>query len=69
MTRVWNEELSSQGVRFIALDPGDMDTPMHAAALPDADPSTLKPPAQSAFELAETICDLLPARAALRHAS
>jgi NAD(P)-dependent dehydrogenase (short-subunit alcohol dehydrogenase family) len=69
MTRVWNEELSSQGVRFIALDPGDMDTPMHAAALPEADPSTLKQPSQSAYELAETICDLLPARPALRHAS
>jgi NAD(P)-dependent dehydrogenase (short-subunit alcohol dehydrogenase family) len=69
MTRVWNEELSSQGVRFIALDPGDMDTPMHAAAVPDADPSTLKPPAQSAYELAETICDLLPARPVLRFAS
>lgn len=64
MTRIWNEELSAQGVRFIALDPGDMDTPMHAAALPNADPSTLKPPAQSAYELAETICDLLPARPA-----
>lgn len=69
MTRIWNEEISAQGVRFIALDPGDMDTPMHAAALPDADPSTLKRPAQSAYELAETICDLLPARPALRNAS
>jgi NAD(P)-dependent dehydrogenase (short-subunit alcohol dehydrogenase family) len=69
MTRVWDEELSSQGVRFIALDPGDMDTPMHAAAVPDADPSSLKPPAVAARELAETICDLLPERAALRYAS
>jgi len=69
MTRIWNEELSAQGVRFIALDPGDMDTPMHAAALPDADRATLKSPAQAAQELAETICDLLPARSALRHAS
>ena len=69
MTRIWNEELSTQGVRFIALDPGDMDTPMHAAALPDADRSTLKPPAQAARELAETICDLLPAASLLRHAS
>lgn len=69
MTRIWNEELSAQGVRFIALDPGDMDTPMHAAALPDADPATLKRPAQAAHELAETICDLLPVRPALRHAS
>jgi len=69
MTRVWNEELAAQGVRFIALDPGDMDTPMHAAALPGADKSTLKQPAQSAYELAEAICDLLPARAVLRYAS
>lgn len=69
LTRIWNEELSRQGVRFIALDPGDMDTPMHAAALPDADPETLKPPAQAAHELAETIFDLLPERPALRHAS
>ena len=69
MTRIWNEELSAQGVRFIALDPGDMDTPMHAAALPDADPASLKSPAVAARELAETIFDLLPVRAALRHAS
>lgn len=69
MTRIWDEELSAQGVRFIALDPGDMDTPMHAAAVPDADPSSLKSPAVAARELAETICDLLPERPALRHAS
>jgi NAD(P)-dependent dehydrogenase (short-subunit alcohol dehydrogenase family) len=69
MTRVWDEELSAQGVRFIALDPGDMDTPMHAAAVPDADPSSLKPPAVAARELAETLCDLLPERPALRYAS
>lgn len=69
MTRIWNEELSGQGVRFIAIDPGDMDTPMHAAALPDADPATLKSPADAARELAETICDLLPAPLALRYAS
>jgi NAD(P)-dependent dehydrogenase (short-subunit alcohol dehydrogenase family) len=69
MTRVWDEELSTQGVRFIALDPGDMDTPMHAAALPDADPTTLKQPVVAARELIQTIADLLPPRPALRHAS
>lgn len=69
MTRIWNEELSLQGVRFIASDPGDMDTPMHAAALPDADPATLKSPADAARELADVIGDLLPARPALRYAS
>lgn len=69
MTRIWNEELSAQGVRFVALDPGDMDTPMHAAALPDADPATLKSPTLAALELTETICDLLPGQPALRYAS
>jgi len=36
-----------------------MDTPMHAAAIPDADPATLKRPEQSAHELAEAIAALL----------
>src|SRR5256714_13566710 len=55
MTRIWNEEHAAEGVRFLSLDPGDMDTPMHAAAIPDADPATLKRPEQSARELLETI--------------
>lgn len=61
MTRIWNEELSPQGVKFLALDPGDMDTPMHALAVPDADRSTLKLPRVAAVELADAIADLLPA--------
>jgi NAD(P)-dependent dehydrogenase (short-subunit alcohol dehydrogenase family) len=60
MTRTWNEELSAQGVRFIALDPGDMDTPLHALAVPDADRSALKRPETAARELADAIADLLP---------
>ena len=55
MTRIWNEEHEAEGVRFLSLDPGDMDTPMHAAAIPDADPSTLKRPEQSARELVDVI--------------
>src|SRR5690349_1508638 len=55
MTRIWNEEHAAEGVQFLSLDPGDMDTPMHAAAMPDADPSTLKRPEQAAHELAEAI--------------
>ena len=50
MSRIWNEEHAGEGVRFLSLDPGDMDTPMHAAAIPDADPATLKRPEQSAHE-------------------
>jgi NAD(P)-dependent dehydrogenase (short-subunit alcohol dehydrogenase family) len=60
LTRIWNEEHVNEGVHFLSLDPGDMDTPMHAAAMPDADPATLKRPEQAARELAEAIAALLP---------
>ncbi len=60
LTRVWGEEHSADGVRFLSHDPGDMDTPMHAAAIPDADPSTLKRPEQAARELADVIAAALP---------
>ncbi|HEY6660340.1 MAG TPA: SDR family oxidoreductase [Pyrinomonadaceae bacterium] len=60
LSRIWNEEHAAEGVRFLSLDPGDMDTPMHAAAIPDADPSTLKRPEQSAQELLEAIAASLP---------
>lgn len=55
MTRIWDEELAAQGVHFVALDPGDMDTPLHALAVPDADPATLTRPADAAREIAELI--------------
>ena len=55
LSRVWQEELASLGVRFLSLDPGDMDTPLHALAVPDADPTTLKPPADAARELGGAI--------------
>jgi NAD(P)-dependent dehydrogenase (short-subunit alcohol dehydrogenase family) len=59
MTRIWNEEFAAQGVAFLSLDPGDMDTPLHALAVPDADPAQLKRPETSASELADTIGNLL----------
>jgi NAD(P)-dependent dehydrogenase (short-subunit alcohol dehydrogenase family) len=55
MSRIWNEELASEGVRFVSRDPGDMDTPLHAIAVPDADPATLKRPEMAARELADVI--------------
>jgi len=51
LSRIWHEELDEFGVRVRSFDPGDMDTPLHALALPEADPATLKPPATSASEL------------------
>ena len=55
LSRIWGEEHAADGIHFLALDPGDMDTPMHAAAMPDADPQTLKRPEVSAVELADAI--------------
>ena len=60
MTAIWDEEARGDGVRFLSLDPGDMDTPLHAAAIPDADPTTLKDPADSAAEVIEQILSALP---------
>jgi NAD(P)-dependent dehydrogenase (short-subunit alcohol dehydrogenase family) len=60
--RIWDEELRAHGVRVLGFDPGDMDTPMHAQALPDADPATLKAPAQAAGELLAMIDDRFAAR-------
>ena len=61
LTRVWDEELREHGVRFLSLDPGDMDTPLHALAVPDADPSSLKRPEIAAAELVDAITRTLPA--------
>jgi hypothetical protein len=48
----------------LSFDPGDMDTPLHAAAVPDADRSTLKRPEASARALADFIGAALTVRAA-----
>jgi NAD(P)-dependent dehydrogenase (short-subunit alcohol dehydrogenase family) len=55
MSRIWNEELVDDGVRFVSIDPGDMDTPLHALAVPGADSATLKRPETAARELADQI--------------
>jgi NAD(P)-dependent dehydrogenase (short-subunit alcohol dehydrogenase family) len=44
LSRLWAAELGERGVRVLAVDPGEMDTVMHRAALPDADPATLARP-------------------------
>jgi NAD(P)-dependent dehydrogenase (short-subunit alcohol dehydrogenase family) len=61
LTRIFAAELDGTGVRFLAVDPGEMDTRMHAEAIPEADPATLSDPA----DVAARIVDMLrsPARA------
>jgi NAD(P)-dependent dehydrogenase (short-subunit alcohol dehydrogenase family) len=60
--RIWDAELASSGVRFVNLDPGEMDTRMHRDAVPDADPTTLARPEQVARRLVQTLAAALPAR-------
>jgi NAD(P)-dependent dehydrogenase (short-subunit alcohol dehydrogenase family) len=42
--RILGAELEGTGVRVVTVDPGEMDTAMHADAMPDADRSTLLQP-------------------------
>jgi NAD(P)-dependent dehydrogenase (short-subunit alcohol dehydrogenase family) len=58
LSRIWDAELSDFGVRVLSIDPGDMDTPLHALAVPDADTSTLKKPEVAAREIADAITAL-----------
>ena len=59
LTHIWDAEMSGQGVRFLSIDPGDMDTPLHALAVPDADRSALKRPEAAARELLDAIAETL----------
>jgi NAD(P)-dependent dehydrogenase (short-subunit alcohol dehydrogenase family) len=55
LTAIWAEEARADGVHFLSIDPGDMNTPLHALAVPDADPASLKRPEEAAAEIVEAI--------------
>ena len=55
MNRLFAAELRETGVQFLSVDPGDMDTAMHAAAIPDADRSQLQKPEDAARRILEII--------------
>jgi NAD(P)-dependent dehydrogenase (short-subunit alcohol dehydrogenase family) len=59
LSRIWNEELTAGGIVVMSLDPGDMDTPMHALAVPDADRTQLKRPEIAAREFVDAVAKLL----------
>jgi len=60
LSRTWDIELAGTGVRSIVVDPGEMNTQMHAEALPDADPSTLLDPEIAAKNLLAAIREASP---------
>lgn len=66
---IWNAELEGERIRVLSLDPGDMDTPLHALAVPDADRSTLKRPEDAARELTAAIVAELNAIGTLTEAA
>jgi NAD(P)-dependent dehydrogenase (short-subunit alcohol dehydrogenase family) len=55
LARILGAELADTGVRVLAVDPGEMDTAMHAAAIPEADRATLQRPADVAKRIAALI--------------
>jgi NAD(P)-dependent dehydrogenase (short-subunit alcohol dehydrogenase family) len=63
LTAIWAEEAKVQGISFLSLDPGDMDTPLHALAVPDADRSVLQRPDDAALEIIGSLIAALPSQA------
>jgi NAD(P)-dependent dehydrogenase (short-subunit alcohol dehydrogenase family) len=57
LARSFAVELEGTGVRVLTVDPGEMDTAMHRAAVPDADPRTLADPADVAAAILELLED------------
>jgi NAD(P)-dependent dehydrogenase (short-subunit alcohol dehydrogenase family) len=58
ISRVFAEELAGGPVRVLVADPGDMNTQMHRDAIPDADPGTLRDPADSARALLTAVASM-----------
>ena len=69
--RVWAAELAESGGRFLTVDPGEMDTAMHADAMPDADRTALADPASVADRIVDIVrhAERIPSGTRLQAAS
>jgi len=57
LARILAAELTDSAVRVLVVDPGEMDTRMHADALPEADRSSLLRPSDVARVVVDAIAD------------
>ena len=62
LSAIWDAELAGERIHVLSIDPGDMDTPLHAAAVPDADRTQLRDPAAAAADILQLLCAHLPDR-------
>jgi NAD(P)-dependent dehydrogenase (short-subunit alcohol dehydrogenase family) len=69
LTRSWAAELQHTNVRVISVDPGDMNTVMHFAADPEADPADLLRPEDVAERMLGLLAGRLPSADRLEMAS
>lgn len=69
--RLWAAEMADTGVRFLTVDPGEMDTAMHAEAMPGADRTTLADPRTVADRIVDIVrhAEQIPTGARLEAAS
>jgi NAD(P)-dependent dehydrogenase (short-subunit alcohol dehydrogenase family) len=66
LARSFAVELEGTGVRTLIVDPGEMDTRMHADAMPEADRSQLTDPARVAAKLAQLLASEVSVRSGAR---
>ncbi|MEO8796303.1 MAG: SDR family oxidoreductase, partial [Polyangiaceae bacterium] len=66
LARTFAAELEGTGVRVLVIDPGEMDTEMHAAALPGSDRATLARPDDVAATIVAMIADETRAKSGAR---
>jgi NAD(P)-dependent dehydrogenase (short-subunit alcohol dehydrogenase family) len=69
LSAIWNAELEGEGIRVLSRDPGDMNTALHALALPESDPSTLRRPEDAAREITASILAQIDAGRSHREAA
>jgi len=60
LARSWAAELAGTGVRVLSVDPGEMNTRMHADAVPEADPAALADPAKIAARIVRLLAQPEP---------